>query len=160
MTKAVFPGSFDPFTKGHMDIVERAGKLFDKVVIAAGRSFNKNCLFEDEEKLAIIKSIYQDNPKVEVVSFDGLVVDFARSIGAGFLVRGLRTEADFSYEMPMAITNQKINPDIQTIFLPTNLQFAYVSSSIVKELCHHGADVSAFVPAEVLVELNSKFKLE
>ena len=105
----------------------------------------------------MIASLYKDDPKIEISSFEGLVVDFAKSVGARCLVRGLRTEADFSYEMPMAMTNHKIAPEIQTIFFPTNPQFAYVSSSLVKELCHHGADISSFVPDEVANLLALKY---
>ncbi|SME97116.1 pantetheine-phosphate adenylyltransferase [Pseudobacteriovorax antillogorgiicola] len=156
MKVAVFAGSFDPFTLGHEDIVEQALHVFDRLVIGVGQSSSKRPLFSDEERVEIIQDIYKDRPEISVKAFAGLVVDFARKENATCLVRGLRTEADFSYEMPMAMTNHKISPEIQTVFFPTKSQFAYVSSSLVKELSVHGGDVSSFVPPMVVARMSQK----
>ena len=158
MKTAIFAGSFDPFTNGHLDIAQQASKVFDKIIIGVGISGGKNPLFSPEERVEVIAEIFKDMPEVEVKAFSGLVVDFAKKCNAGTLVRGLRTESDFSYEMPMAMTNQKIAPEIQTVFFPTKSQFAYVSSSLVKELRIHGGDVTAFVPPTILQSLEAKCK--
>ena len=149
MKIAVFAGSFDPFTLGHEDIVNQALRVFSRLIIGVGQSGSKKPLFSADERVTIIKEIFETRPEVSVEAFEGLVVDFARSRNASCLVRGLRTEADFSYEMPMAMTNQKIADDIQTVF-PTKSQYAYVSSSLVKELGIHGGDV--VVSAAVVVQ--------
>ena len=156
MRKAIFAGSFDPFTLGHNDIVAQAAEVFDHLIIAVGKSGSKTPLFSAEERVEIIQDLFKGQKNIEVKSFDGLVVNFARNEGAHCLVRGLRTEADFSYEMPMAMTNHKIAPEVKTVFFPTKSQFAYVSSSLVKELCLHGGDVEPFVPGGVLKRLSQK----
>lgn len=154
---AFFPGSFDPFTYGHMDVVEQALELFDKVIVGIGVSSAKVSLLTVDERAQAIKDLYIDNSQVQVEPFEGLAVDFARKIGATVLVRGLRNESDFAYEMPMAMTNRKLNNGLHTVFFLTKTDFAYVSSSLVKELYVNHADVSQFVPPEVLAQLKKKF---
>ena len=155
MKIAVFAGSFDPFTLGHLDIVQQALNIFDRIIIGVGVSGSKTPLLEANDRVDLIRQLFSSEDKVEVENFEGLVVDFAKKKKADCLLRGLRTEADFSYEMPMAMTNHKIAPEIQTVFLPTKSQFAYVSSSLVKELFFHGGDISSFVPQTVIERLNA-----
>lgn len=143
---AIFPGSFDPFTKGHEDIIHQALGIFAKVIIGIGYNPGKSTLFSVDERLTMIRQVFEGTPEVEVAAFRGLVVDYARQRQAHALIRGLRTEADFSYEMPMAMTNRRLAPELQTVFLPTSQEFAYVSSSLVREVGLNGGDVSAFVP--------------
>lgn len=153
----LFPGSFDPFTKGHEDIVGQSLGIFKKVIIAIGVNPGKSTLFSVDERIAMIREVFAKEAAVEVVSFAGLVVNYAHERGAHALIRGLRTEADFSYEMPMAMTNRRLAPDLQTVFLPTNMEFAYVSSSLVREVGLNGGDISGFVPAAVKRWVDRKF---
>jgi len=141
----LFPGSFDPFTKGHADIVKRALALFDKVVIAVGYNEQKAGWMPVEERIASIKKLYADEPRVMVESYTGLTVDFARKCGATAIVRGVRTTADFEYETQMADVNRQLT-GIETILLPASPQFASLSSSVVRELAHFGRDISTFLP--------------
>lgn len=151
----VFPGSFDPFTLGHSEVVEQALAIFSKVVIAIGESPGKTGLFTHQERQQMIAQLWQKQPEVQVCTFAGLVVDFAKQIDATVLIRGLRTEADFSYEMPMAMTNREIG-GIQTVFIPTDPRFAYVSSSLVREVARHGGDITRFVAPTILKEINQR----
>jgi pantetheine-phosphate adenylyltransferase len=145
--KALFPGSFDPFTNGHREIVEEALRLFDRVIVAIGVSAHKGApLLTTTERFNLIQTVFADNPRVEVTYFDGLVVDFAQSKGALALIRGLRTETDFSYEMPMALANRKLNPQVMTLFIPTCQEHSYVSSSLVRDIAKHGGNITTFVP--------------
>ena len=154
----VFAGSFDPFTKGHLDVVNQARNIFDKIVIGIGVSGTKKALFSFEQRKEIIKQIFSDDDAIEVDFFSGLVVDFAKAHKAKALIRGLRTETDFSYELPMALTNKKLSPELETVFFPTASEYAFVSSSIVRELWSHGGDTSSFVPKEVqaFIELKNR----
>ncbi len=153
---AIFPGSFDPFTLGHLDIVQQALPMFDELIINIGMSSSKTPLLSPEERKTVICRIFSQQKKVRVEFFSGLTVEAAEKFQAQWIVRGLRTEADFSYEMPMAITNRKLKGDIQTVFFPSACEYSYVSSSLVKELCHHGAQIDSFVPEEVVDILKSK----
>lgn len=155
---ACFPGSFDPFTYGHMDVVEQALELFDEVVIGIGKSSSKVSLLTVEERTSSIEALFESDERVKVLSFQGLAVDFAQRIAAVALIRGLRNESDFAYEMPMAMTNRKLNQNLRTVFFLTKTDFAYVSSSLVKELFANNADVSQFVPPAILKQLCLKMK--
>lgn len=146
----LFPGSFDPFTNGHQDIVEQALRIVDKLVVAVGVSSSKaKAALTNEQRLEAINLLYEAQDRVEVISFKGLAVEAAKSVGAHYLVRGLRNENDFSYELPMALTNRDLNPSIQTIFFPTQAGLSYVSSSLVKEVLKNGGDIKAFVPQKI-----------
>lgn len=150
---AVFPGSFDPFTIGHEQIVRQALALFDKVIIAMGVSLSKTALMSVDDRIAALKETFADEPRVEAVSFSGLVVDFAKERKANFLIRGLRSETDLAYELPMAHTNRQLEPKIQTIFFPTAPDRAYISSTLVREIVKNKGDFSAFVPAPFVSRL-------
>jgi len=143
---AVFPGSFDPFTKGHEEIVRRALPLFDKLYIAIGYNINKQRQFSIEEQKNLIASYFSQEENIEIVSYEGLTTDFCHHIGARYIVRGLRNFIDFHYESEMAAVNKTLAPDIETIFLPTNPAFAHISSSTVREIIKNGGDSSIFIP--------------
>jgi len=143
--KVLFPGSFDPFTLGHVDIVKRALSLFDEVVIAIGYNENKVGWMPVEERLSTIRRLYASEPRVVVESYTGLTVDFAKEHGITAIIRGVRTTADFEYEMQLADVNRQLT-GIETVFLPASPQFASLSSSIVRELAHFHHDISAFLP--------------
>jgi pantetheine-phosphate adenylyltransferase len=153
----MYAGSFDPFTFGHLDVVERASKLLDQLVIAIGTHSSKNNLFSDQEKLEHLEFLKSRFPNVSFVPFSGLAVDFASSRGISVLIRGLRTEADFTYEMQMAVMNRVLNPEIQTIFIPSRQDLGHISSTLVKEIARLGGNVSALVPPHVATSLKSKF---
>jgi pantetheine-phosphate adenylyltransferase len=155
---AIYPGSFDPITNGHWDIMRRALGLFDHVVVALAVNVHKRPLFPLATRIRMIREVVGKNPGVEVDSFHGLLVDYARSRGARFLIRGLRAVADFEYEFQFAHMNRQLAPDIETIFLPTNEENFYVSSSLVREVGMMGGDVSRLVPRAVLQTLKNKFK--
>jgi pantetheine-phosphate adenylyltransferase len=154
MTTALYPGSFDPITHGHLDVISRAATLFDRLVVGVLVNPRKQPLFELDDRMAIIREALEEagipaGAAVEVAGFDGLTVDFARRIGAGFIVRGLRAVSDFESELQMAHTNRKLAPAVDTLFLMTSLEHAYLSSSLVKEIAAFGGDVSRMVPAAV-----------
>ena len=142
---ALFPGSFDPFTKGHADIVTRALALFDEIVVAVGYNEQKPGWMPVEERVEKIRKIYADEPRVKVESYTGLTVEFAKEKGVNAIVRGVRTVADFEYELQMADVNKQLT-GIETVLLPASPQFASLSSSVVRELAHFGQDISAFLP--------------
>ncbi len=149
MKIAVVPGSFDPITNGHVDIIRRTAALFDKVYVGILHNSTKKPLFTIEERLKLIKRVIADMPNVEAESFDGLLVDYAKSKGAGFIVKGLRAVSDFEYEFQMALANKYINPDIETFFIATSPTYSYLSSSIVKDIASYGGKISDFVPKEI-----------
>lgn len=155
---AVYPGTFDPITNGHWDIVRRALGLFDEVIVALAENVNKRPLFSLTTRMAMIRDVAGDNGRVKVEAFEGLLVDFARKRGARFLIRGLRAVADFEYEFQFAHMNRQLAPDIETIFLPTNEESFYVSSSLVREVGLMGGNVSKLVPPTILATLNKRFK--
>jgi pantetheine-phosphate adenylyltransferase len=152
MTRAVCPGSFDPVTNGHLDIVRRAAGLFDELVVATGTNPSKSRLFDAEDRLEMLRETCGDLPNVTVMGFDGLIVDFCREIGAAAIVKGLRGGNDYEYELPMAQMNSHLT-GVETVFVPTNAALGYISSSLVKEVASLGGDVSALVPASVHARL-------
>ena len=152
----IYPGSFDPPTFGHLDLMGRAAKLFDTLVIAVARNNEKSATFSVAERIEMLEIITKDIPNVEVSSFEGLTVDFARERNAIALVRGLRVVSDFEYEITIAVANQKLNPDVDTLCLMPSENFLLVSSKIVREIAHFGGDVSKFVPPEVVKRLKAK----
>ena len=157
MKVAIYPGSFDPITFGHMDIIDRACNLFDKIVIAVAKNESKNPLFTLEDRMKLAKDIYKDNSQVEVVGFPRqLTVDIAKEQNACAIIRGLRAVSDFEYEFQLATMNRSLAPDIESIFFTPKDTLIYVSSSLVKEIATFGGDVSRFVPENVKTALNNK----
>ncbi|MCH8545792.1 MAG: pantetheine-phosphate adenylyltransferase [Cryomorphaceae bacterium] len=143
---AVFPGSFDPITMGHYDIVTRALPLFDRIVIAIGINANKKYMFDLDTRMGFIKQVFAHEPQIEVKYYEGLTVDFCKKIGANFILRGLRNPADFEFEKAIAQTNRQLNHDVETIFLLTAARYAFISSSIVRDVTRHGGDYTSLVP--------------
>ena len=155
--RAIYPGTFDPMTKGHVDLIERACKLFDEIVIAIAASEAKNPLFTLDERIQIAEKIFESNDKVKVVGFSGLLVDLAKDNDAKILIRGLRVVADFEYEFQLANMNRAMMPELESVFLTPKEQYSYISSSLVKEICKMGGDVSEFVDPISLSELKRKY---
>jgi pantetheine-phosphate adenylyltransferase len=155
MTRAVCPGSFDPVTNGHLDILRRAAGLFDELVVATGTNPSKSRLFDPEERLQMLREVCADLSNVTVMGFSGLIVDFCRDIGAQAIVKGLRGGNDYEYELPMAQMNAHLT-GVETVFVPTNAALGYVSSSLVKEVASLGGDVSALVPGSVHARLTAR----
>ena len=158
MQRAVYPGTFDPMTMGHVDLVKRASKLFDSVIIAIASSDSKKPMFSLEERIEIGNKIFADDPKVKVVGFSGLLVNFAKDNDANILIRGLRVVADFEYEFQLANMNRAMSPDIESVFLTPKEEYSYISSSLVKEIATMGGDVTRFVDPVTLDALNQKIK--
>lgn len=154
---AIYPGSFDPVTNGHIDIVERGLKLFDRIVVAILHNPHKRALFTIEERIEMLQDCLKDFRNVEVDTFDGLLVDYAAKRNAQGILRGLRALSDFDYEFQMALMNRRLNRDIQTVFLMTELQWIFTSSSIIKEAARFGGNVNGMVPALVNNKLKDKF---
>lgn len=155
---AIYPGSFDPITKGHLDVLERASKMFDRVIIAVLKNSSKKSFLPVEDRVKLIKESIKELSNVEVDSFEGLTIEYAQSKGAHFLIRGLRAVSDFEYELQLCQTNSAIAPDIDTVFLTTKPKYNFISSSIVKELSYFGTDVSKFVPKSVVEYLQKQKK--
>ena len=155
--RAIYPGTFDPMTKGHVDLIERACKLFDEIVIAIAASEAKNPLFTLDERIQIAEKIFESNDKVKVVGFSGLLVDLAKDNDAKILIRGLRVVADFEYEFQLANMNRAMMPELESVFLTPKEQYSYISSSVVKEICKMGGDVSEFVDPISLSGLKRKY---
>ena len=159
MKKAVYPGSFDPVTLGHIDVIERASKLFDHLTIAVLKNISKTPLFTVEERVEMLKEVTKHIPNVEIKTFGGLTVDFAKECEAAAMVRGLRAVTDFEYELQIAQLNRILNQDVDTVFLITDLKYAYLSSSSVKEVAAYGGDISQFVTPYVEEKVKHKFEL-
>ena len=157
MKRAVYPGSFDPVTFGHLDVIRRSSALVDELIVGVLNNNTKTPLFSVEERVKILLEVTKDISNVRVESFSGLSVDFVKNCNAGFLVRGLRAITDFEYELQMAQTNRIMNPEIDTIFLTTSLEYAYLSSSTVKEVAAYGGDISKFVPQVVVEHMRKKY---
>ena len=157
MRRVIYPGSFDPITNGHLDVINRAATLFDEVVVAVAFNDQKQGLFSAEERLALIREVSSTMPNIRIAQFDGLLMDFAKKEQATAVVRGLRAVSDFEFEFQMALMNRKLEPQIETIFLMPAEKYTYLSSRIVKEIARLGGDVSAFVPVSVAQALREKF---
>lgn len=149
---AVFPGSFDPITKGHEDIILRGARLFDELIVAVGENDNKNYLFDKQQRLAWIRETFRNEARVRVESYTGLTVDFCVEAGAGYMIRGLRNPADLEFEKAVAQANQKMRPDIETVFLLTQPELSCISSSIVRDVLKNGGDHRLFVPEAVRIQ--------
>ena len=157
MRTAIYPGSFDPLTNGHLDVVQRAAKLFDRVVVAVARNSDKKPLFSQTERLELVKRSIGHLPNVEADTFGGLLVDYVVQQKAQSIVRGLRAVSDFEFEFQLALMNRKLNENVETIFMMPKDTYTFLSSRIVKEIARLGGDVAVFVPAHVQAALNEKF---
>ena len=153
---AIYPGSFDPITLGHLDIIQRAATMFDKLIVVVASNVNKNCLFTPEERCELIRKTITAIPNVEVDFYSGLIADYAKEKHAGAIIKGLRAMSDFEYEFQMALTNKKLNPDVEKLFLTTSTQYMYFSSSMVKQIGGMHGDISDFVPAEIHDDIVSR----
>ena len=158
MRTAIYPGSFDPLTNGHLDVIERAAKLFDRVIVAVAKSDSKNPLFTLEERVELVQGAVRRMKNVSADSFDGLLVDYVKKCKAKAVVRGLRAVSDFEFEFQLALMNRKLNDQFETIFMMPKDTYTFLSSRIVKEIARLGGDVSAFVPVHVRRELGRKLK--
>jgi len=159
-TIAVYPGSFDPITNGHLDIIRRAAQLFDRVIVAVARNAEKTPLFDAHERLSLTRKAVATLPNVSVDEFDGLLVNYARKKRAAVIVRGLRAMSDFEFEFQLSLMNRKLAEDIETIFLMTKDEYTFISSRLVKEICSLGGNVSEFVPRDVERAMRKKFGLK
>lgn len=157
MNIAVYPGSFDPITNGHLDIISRGAKIYDKLIVAVLVNMDKKCLFDIKERVELIKKVTKDLDNVEVLSFEGLLVDFARIHNSKVILKGLRTVSDFEYEFQMALMNSKLDPDIETVFMMTSSAYSYVSSSSVKQVAKFGGNIKGLVPEELITEVMDRF---
>ena len=159
MKRAIYPGSFDPLTLGHLDMIKRSAKIVDELVVGVLNNSAKNSLFSLDERVSMIKEMTESMPNVTVASFDGLLVDYMKEINATIIVRGLRAVTDFEYELQIAQTNHVENPEVETIFLTTSLQYSYLSSTIVKEFASYGGDISKFVLARFIDRIYEKYHI-
>ena len=154
---AIYPGSFDPVTYGHIDLIKRAAKIFKKVIVAVTDNSSKSSFFTLKERLMLIKRVTADFENIEVDSFEGLSIDYVRSKGSYVIIRGVRMISDFEYEFQMALTNRRLSKNVETIFLMPNESYSYISSKLIKEAAALGADVSCFVPKLVAAAIKKKF---
>ena len=158
MRTAVYPGSFDPVTNGHLDIIRRSTELFDRIIVAVLENEGKAALFPAAERVEILRLAAKDIPKVQIRSFSGLLVNFMESVDAKVVLRGIRAVSDYEYELQMALMNRQLVPAIETIFMLPSVEYTYVSSRLVKEVCRLGGDISELVPPVVLERLIDKFR--
>ena len=156
MLRAIYPGSFDPVTYGHMDIINRSSKIVDELIVGVLCNKAKMPLFSVEERVKMLEEVTKDLKNVRIVPFNGLLVDFAAKMDADLIIRGLRAITDFEYELQMSQTNHKLEPNVETMFLTTSIEYSYLSSTTVKEIAAFGGDLSQFVPEAVAVELRKK----
>ena len=159
MRKAIYPGSFDPITFGHQDIIERSSAIFDELIVGVLNNSAKNSLFSVDERVSMLRELTRDIPNVTVDSFDGLLVDYMKESGATIIVRGLRAVTDFEYELQIAQTNHVEYPEVETVFLTTNLKYSYLSSSVVREFAAYGGDISKFVPHPFVDRVYQKYNI-
>lgn len=160
MTKAIYPGSFDPVTYGHLDIIKRSAELFDELYVGVLNNSAKSPLFSVEERVNMLKEATAGCSNIKVVSFQGLLVDFVKEIGASVVVRGLRAITDFEYELQLAQTNHVLYPEVDTMFLTAKLEYSYLSSTIVREVASLGGDISKFVPDEIAKRMYEKYGID
>lgn len=158
MLRAIYPGSFDPVTYGHIDIIERASRISDELIVGVLQNKTKSPLFSVEERVIMLREVTKDLKNVKIIPFDGLLIDFAKQMEAKVIVRGLRAITDFEYELQMSQTNRKLNSDIETLFLTTSLDYSYLSSTTVKEVASFGGNISEFVPECVAEKVTEKIK--
>lgn len=157
MTRAIYPGSFDPVTFGHIDMIERSAKMVDELLVAVLNNSAKNPLFSVKERVSMLEEITIHLSNVKITYFDGLLIDYAKKMDASIIVRGLRAVTDFEYELQIAQTNRIVNPMVDTVFLTTSLEYAYLSSTIVKEVASYGGDISHFVPEQLIGKIHEKY---
>lgn len=157
---ALYPGTFDPVTNGHFDIIQRSLEIFDYMIVGVAHNPQKSPLFSVEERVEMLREITRDFERIAIEHFDGLMINFARSKGADVIIRGLRAVSDFEYELQMALTNRKLADDIETVFMMPNAQYSFLSSSIVKEISRLQGDISCFVPEFVEQQLQKKFRTD
>lgn len=158
MIKAIYPGSFDPVTFGHLDLIERSSKIVDELIVGVLNNKAKTPLFSVEERVKILQEATKQYNNVKILPFEGLLVEFATQVDANMIIRGLRAVTDFEYELQMAQTNRKLNKRVETVFLSTSLEYAYLSSSTVKEIASFGGDITQFVPEFVVEKVTEKIK--
>ena len=158
MVRAIYPGSFDPVTLGHLDIIERASKIYDELIVGVLGNDKKSPLFSKEVRVNMLKEVTAHLDNVKIIAYDGLLVDAARENNINVIVRGLRAITDFEYELQMAQTNRILNKEVDTMFLTTSVEYSYLSSTTVKEIAHFGGDISKFVPECVIDRLNKRIK--
>ena len=159
MRIAVYPGSFDPLTNGHLDVITRSSKLFDKLIVGVLTNSAKSCAFSTEERIGFINRVTDKLPNVRVTEFSGLLVNFARENNAGVIIKGLRALADFEYEFQMALVNKNQYPEVETLFMSTSSEYMFLSSSVVKELAKHRGSLDGLVPEEFEDDLYNKFNV-
>ncbi|GFI27685.1 phosphopantetheine adenylyltransferase [Lachnospiraceae bacterium] len=160
MRKAIYPGSFDPVTFGHQDIIARSSAIFDELIVGVLNNSSKNSLFSVDERVSMLKELTKDMKNVTIDSFDGLLVDYMKESGATIIVRGLRAVTDFEYELQIAQTNHVEYPEVETIFLTTNLKYSYLSSSVVREFAAYGGDITKFVPKQFVDRVYRKYNIK
>lgn len=160
MRIAIYPGSFDPVTLGHLDIIRRAAAVFDRLIVAVMHNQNKQPMFTVDERVAFLQRTTGGIDNISFASFDGLLADYARQQGACAIVKGLRAVSDFEYEFQMALANRKLNPELDTMFLMTNVEYMYLSSSVVKDIAVHGGSIAGFVPAEIMDDIMLRTRKE
>jgi len=158
MVSAIYPGSFDPVTRGHLDLIERALPLFDRLTVAVAANSTKTATFTPEERVEMLREVLPKDKRLSVTSFRGLVVDFCKSQGIGAVLRGVRTVSDFEYEYQMALTNRHMAPGIETVFVMPSVQFSYVSSSLIREIVRNGGDAASFLPPQVERRLRERLR--
>ena len=158
MKIAVYPGTFDPITNGHVDIIYRSAKLFDKIIVTVAVNTQKTPLFDLSERVEMIRQSLGNEEKIEVDQFDGLIAEYLKRVNASAMIRGLRAVSDFEYEFQMSLMNRKLNPDVETVFLTPAQEYIHLNSTIVKEVASFGGDVSEYVPDYVKAKLQEKFK--
>ena len=160
MRRAIYPGSFDPVTFGHIDMMERSAKIVDELVVAVLINSAKKPLFSVKERVSMLEEIAGHIPNIRITSFHGLLIDYAREVDASIIIRGLRAVTDFEYELQIAQTNRIVNSEVDTLFLTTSLEYAYLSSTIVKEVASYGGDISHFVPEQLIGRIYEKYSRE